>query len=114
MPRLVISALRRMARSNPTLPLLKFWTDTRARPPAGFLPLIDQLAKNNDAHSRSSLLFPRVPILNAPASYFGPLGFTELWNAGGMAGFERDGCKFLLQHFDDRACRKLYGECAAG
>ena len=29
------------------------------------------------------------------------LGFQIRWNAGGMVGFERDGCKFILQHFDN-------------
>ena len=34
---------------------------------------------------------------------FSALGFTLTWDAGGYAGFERDGCKFILQHFNQKA-----------
>lgn len=30
------------------------------------------------------------------------LGFKIKWDAGGYVGFERDGCKFILQQFDNR------------
>ena len=32
--------------------------------------------------------------------FFGELGFTIAWDAGDYIGFERDGCKFILQRFD--------------
>jgi len=31
------------------------------------------------------------------------LGFTINWEAGGYAGFEKDGCKFILQQYDNKA-----------
>jgi hypothetical protein len=31
---------------------------------------------------------------------FQELDFTITWEQGGMAGFEKDGCKFILQHYD--------------
>jgi hypothetical protein len=31
---------------------------------------------------------------------FVELGFTLLWEVHGMAGFERDGCKFMLQNYN--------------
>ena len=30
------------------------------------------------------------------------LGFTINWEAGGYIGFEKDGCKFILQQYDNR------------
>lgn len=30
------------------------------------------------------------------------LGFSLNWDAGDYAGFEKDGCKFILQHYDNR------------
>ncbi|HTQ29099.1 MAG TPA: hypothetical protein VMI35_13265 [Puia sp.] len=40
-----------------------------------------------------------------PASrqLFQELGFKIVWDAGDFVGFERDGCRFILQHFDDTA-----------
>ncbi|MFT3827802.1 MAG: hypothetical protein QM731_28050 [Chitinophagaceae bacterium] len=32
--------------------------------------------------------------------FFTELGFNLLWSDGGYAGFEKDGCRFILQHFD--------------
>ena len=32
---------------------------------------------------------------------FKELGFKINWDAGGYVGFERDGCKFILQDFDN-------------
>lgn len=33
--------------------------------------------------------------------FFLALGFTLTWDAGDYAGFECDGCKFILQNFDN-------------
>ena len=33
--------------------------------------------------------------------FFTELGFTINWDAGGYAGFERDGCKFILQDYNN-------------
>jgi hypothetical protein len=33
---------------------------------------------------------------------FQELGFTISWDAGDYVGFERDGCKFVLQKFDNK------------
>lgn len=33
---------------------------------------------------------------------FQELGFTINWDAGDYVGFERDGCKFILQHYDNK------------
>ena len=30
------------------------------------------------------------------------LGFNLVWDAGDYAGFERDGCKFILQKYDNK------------
>ena len=38
----------------------------------------------------------------ASKQFFIELGFKINWDAGGYAGFEKDGCKFILQHFDNR------------
>jgi hypothetical protein len=35
--------------------------------------------------------------------FFQELGFSIAWDAGGYVGFERDGCKFILQQFDNRS-----------
>jgi len=35
--------------------------------------------------------------------FFRELGFTINWDAGGYAGFEKDGCKFILQQYDNKA-----------
>jgi hypothetical protein len=31
--------------------------------------------------------------------FFGELGFTTRWDAGDYIGFEKDGCKFILQNY---------------
>jgi hypothetical protein len=41
--------------------------------------------------------------LAASKELFQALGFTMNWDAGDYAGFEKDGCKFILQHFDNKA-----------
>lgn len=33
---------------------------------------------------------------------FQELGFTIHWDAGDYIGFERDGCKFILQQYDNK------------
>jgi predicted lactoylglutathione lyase len=35
--------------------------------------------------------------------FFQELGFKINWDAGDYIGFEKDGCKFILQRFDNRA-----------
>ena len=30
------------------------------------------------------------------------LGFTVTWDAGDYAGFEKDGCRFILQNYDNK------------
>src|SRR5450432_1921309 len=39
----------------------------------------------------------------ASKKFFQELGFVVSWDAGGYTGFERDGCKFILQQFDNKA-----------
>lgn len=34
--------------------------------------------------------------------FFQQLGFIMNWDAGGYAGFENNGCKFILQEFDNK------------
>ena len=38
----------------------------------------------------------------ASKDLFVELGFRISWNAGDYVGFERDGCKFILQKYDNR------------
>ena len=35
--------------------------------------------------------------------FFVELGFNIAWDAGDYIGFERDGCRFILQKFDNKA-----------
>ena len=35
--------------------------------------------------------------------FFVELGFVINWDAGDYAGFERDGCKFILQKYDNES-----------
>lgn len=35
--------------------------------------------------------------------FFLELGFQLSWDGAEYAGFERDGCKFILQHYDNKA-----------
>lgn len=35
--------------------------------------------------------------------FFMALGFTISWSAGDYVGFEKDGCKFILQRYDNKA-----------
>jgi len=34
--------------------------------------------------------------------FFQQLGFTINWDAGDYVGFDKDGCKFILQKFDNK------------
>lgn len=34
--------------------------------------------------------------------FFQELGFAITWDAGDYTGFEKDGCKFILQKYDDK------------
>ena len=34
--------------------------------------------------------------------FFLELGFQVNWDAGGYAAMEKDGCKFILQHYDNK------------
>jgi hypothetical protein len=34
--------------------------------------------------------------------FFQELGFSIAWDAGDYVGFEKDGCRFILQKFDNR------------
>ena len=38
----------------------------------------------------------------ASKQFFQQLGFTINWDAGDYIGFEKDGCKFILQKFDNK------------
>lgn len=37
----------------------------------------------------------------ASKQFFQELGFSITWDAGDYLGFEKDGCKFILQKFDN-------------
>lgn len=40
--------------------------------------------------------------LESSKQFFIELGFTVTWDAGDYIGFEKDGCKFILQKYDDK------------
>ena len=46
---------------------------------------------------------PSGPDFGKSKLLFKELGFSLTWDAGDYAGFERDGCKFILQKFDLRS-----------
>ena len=51
-------------------------------------------------------LEPFIPSGNnfdAAKNLFVELGFKINWDAGDYIGFEKDGCKFILQKYDDKA-----------
>jgi hypothetical protein len=51
-------------------------------------------------------LAPFVPSgkdFNASKQLFQELGFNIAWDAGDYVSFEKDGCKFILQNFDNEA-----------
>ena len=35
--------------------------------------------------------------------FFVALGFVINWDAGDYAGFEKDGCKFILQNYNEKS-----------
>ena len=45
---------------------------------------------------------PSGPDFESSKQLFLELGFKINWDAGGYAGFEKDGCKFILQHYDNK------------
>jgi hypothetical protein len=45
---------------------------------------------------------PSGPDFAKSRELFLALGFTISWEVDGYAGFERDGCKFILQHFTNK------------
>ncbi len=50
-------------------------------------------------------LEPFVPSGNnfeSAKQFFLALGFKINWDAGGYIGFERDGCSFILQHYNNK------------
>jgi hypothetical protein len=44
----------------------------------------------------------------AAKDLFRELGFNITWDNGDLAGFEKDGCKFILQQYDDEAFAQNY------
>lgn len=46
---------------------------------------------------------PSGPDFEAAKLFFQELGFKINWNAGDYVGFERDGCKFILQNYNNKA-----------
>lgn len=44
---------------------------------------------------------PSGPDFEKSKQLFVELGFNITWDAGGFAGFGKDECKFILQHFDN-------------
>ncbi len=38
----------------------------------------------------------------AAKDFFRELGFNLAWDAGDYASFEKDGCRFILQHYDQK------------
>jgi hypothetical protein len=51
---------------------------------------------------------PSGPDYKKSKSLFLALGFTLTWENEGMAGFEREGCRFILQHFDNKFFAENY------
>jgi hypothetical protein len=49
-----------------------------------------------------SPFIPSGPDMEASKQLFQELGFAITWDAGDYVGFERDGCKFTLQKYDDK------------
>lgn len=39
---------------------------------------------------------------NGAKQFFQELGFKINWDAGGYTGFEKDGCKFILQQYNNK------------
>ncbi|HLY72269.1 MAG TPA: hypothetical protein VKR53_21200 [Puia sp.] len=47
-------------------------------------------------------LVPSGKDFEASKKMFQELGFAIMWDAGDYIGFDKDGCKFILQKFDIR------------
>jgi hypothetical protein len=45
---------------------------------------------------------PSGPDFETSKQLFIALGFNCTWSSDGYAGFDKDGCKFILQHFDNK------------
>lgn len=39
---------------------------------------------------------------SAAKQFFAQLGFSVQWDSGDYVGFEKDGCSFILQNFDNK------------
>ncbi|HMR91093.1 MAG TPA: hypothetical protein PKC69_02220 [Chitinophagaceae bacterium] len=46
---------------------------------------------------------PSGPDMERSKELFQALGFTKTWDMGDYAGFEKDGCAFILQQYDNQA-----------
>ncbi len=61
---------------------------------------------NKSSHMQFLSLEPFIPSGNnfeASKKLFGELGFNINWDAGDYVGFEKNGCKFILQKYDNKA-----------
>ena len=79
-------------------------------PFASFAPLRERnfelFVQCNKAVMQFLSLQPFIPSgknLDLSRKLFQALGFNISWDAGDYVGFERDGCGFILQHFDDKS-----------
>ncbi len=45
---------------------------------------------------------PSGPDFRKARDFFTDLGFTIAWDAGDYVSFERDGCRFILQKYDEK------------
>ncbi len=46
---------------------------------------------------------PSGPDFEAAKDFFSTLGFNIAWNGGDYIGYEKDGCKFILQKYNNKA-----------
>lgn len=69
-----------------------------------FVPL--WLNSSNIMNMKLLSLEPFVPSgsdFEKSKAFFRELGFNISWDAGDYVGFERDGCRFILQKYDNKA-----------
>lgn len=45
---------------------------------------------------------PSGPSFDKSKQFFQELGFSITWDAGDYVGFDKDGCKFILQRYDNK------------
>lgn len=45
---------------------------------------------------------PSGPFFDKSRELFADLGFKETWNGNGYAGFQHNGCRFILQRYDHK------------